>query len=274
MMKTDELIDEFYAISKQDAKASLLLFKKKLYPQSIFFLQQSIEKCGKCLDIRFKNLSPDDLQKYSHKPSKIKNELLEDQLKKAVRVRGELANLVDLDSVPELDSNLSAALEMYEGAVSSFGELDKIELSEELFNALERDIDLIEEDVEVAEFPDNLGKAIFSEPLFVELMSVLGNEHNEQLKSLEDALNEQGPAIKRGLIRSVGPMKAQAVATLLQKITEQHAVSSRYPLVKSGKCPTKVYIESHELVVFFPRIHKLLISLLHMTQQIIEAENE
>jgi HEPN domain-containing protein len=45
-MKMDE---ELLMIAKKDLQASRVLFDNRLYPQAIFFFQQSVEKANKSL---------------------------------------------------------------------------------------------------------------------------------------------------------------------------------------------------------------------------------
>jgi hypothetical protein len=54
---------EFYKISRSDLEASKLLFDHGKYPQSIFYLQQSVEKATKSFNQDFKTAK----KKYRHK---------------------------------------------------------------------------------------------------------------------------------------------------------------------------------------------------------------
>lgn len=67
----------FLDISKEDLKASKVLFKHKLYPQSIFFLQQSTEKLVKFIGLNNEVIGMHNLKKkISHKTSLIFKEAI------------------------------------------------------------------------------------------------------------------------------------------------------------------------------------------------------
>jgi HEPN domain-containing protein len=50
-MANADIVNSLLKIAKSDLRASKLLYKEKLYSQSIYFFQQSIEKSNKVLTI-------------------------------------------------------------------------------------------------------------------------------------------------------------------------------------------------------------------------------
>lgn len=64
-------VPKFYEISKKDLEASNLLFNNKLYPQAVFYFEQSVEKAVKALGIHFKLLKEENDFKNMHHVIKI-----------------------------------------------------------------------------------------------------------------------------------------------------------------------------------------------------------
>ena len=58
-------------IAKTDLKAVEILYENKLYPQSLFYFQQSVEKTNKCLAMLTGNLEETELKRIGHVPTRI-----------------------------------------------------------------------------------------------------------------------------------------------------------------------------------------------------------
>jgi len=61
----------FLEIAKEDLKAANCLYQDKLYPQAVFFLQQSIEKSAKSFGSLIADMPLDRLKKVGHFPFKL-----------------------------------------------------------------------------------------------------------------------------------------------------------------------------------------------------------
>jgi hypothetical protein len=63
---TESYINSLIMVASGDIKASKTLYKKELYPQSLFLLQQAIEKAYKAIGLITRQISVSDLRSVSH----------------------------------------------------------------------------------------------------------------------------------------------------------------------------------------------------------------
>ncbi|MCD6371860.1 MAG: HEPN domain-containing protein, partial [Candidatus Aenigmarchaeota archaeon] len=73
---------ELLEIAKKDLESAKILYKNNLYPQAVFFFQQSVEKANKALGLMLKLVKEDELKNYiRHKPIKIYGRIFRNKLR-------------------------------------------------------------------------------------------------------------------------------------------------------------------------------------------------
>ncbi len=75
-MTKSETVNSFLKLAKGDLRSSKILYKEKLFPQSIYFFQQAVEKANKALVIYADFLTLSDAQKVSHNHSMLVRQVL------------------------------------------------------------------------------------------------------------------------------------------------------------------------------------------------------
>lgn len=106
--------DSLLFIALEDLDCSIILYHREHYPQSVFYLQQAVEKAVKSLGLLFEIVSEDDLQrKIGHKP-------LEVYRKPFTKISTDLPALNrELDTHPEFREMLqSSEIDLNELALS------------------------------------------------------------------------------------------------------------------------------------------------------------
>lgn len=106
--------ESFFNISKKDLEASKVLYEKKLYPQAIFHLQQSIEKSAKSFFVMIGIANTQDLiNKIGHNPIKVINLLIKKE--KEIQENREIL----IKEIPELKDSY-----LYKEEENKISELD------------------------------------------------------------------------------------------------------------------------------------------------------
>jgi len=78
--------ETLFEIARNDLEASKCLFERELYPQAVFYLQQSIEKATKSFGLLNDVIKEDELKHVSHNPLKVYKKSIEKQKKKIERI--------------------------------------------------------------------------------------------------------------------------------------------------------------------------------------------
>lgn len=76
---------EWLVIAISDLKSSDILYKNELYPQAVYFLQQSVEKSCKYIGLTFNIIQVNELyRKVGHEPERIFEEVYNSEIMKAI----------------------------------------------------------------------------------------------------------------------------------------------------------------------------------------------
>lgn len=87
-MDKSEFIRNLLEISDQDLESAIILFEKGKFPQAVFFLQQSVEKCTKAFALFGDALTVEDLKnRVVHLTPKIYTKLADKELRKTVKIK-------------------------------------------------------------------------------------------------------------------------------------------------------------------------------------------
>lgn len=74
-----DFTESLFEIAKQDLKAAKCLFDKGLYPQAVFYLQQSVEKANKSWAIMCNVIKEEEVKAIGHDPFKVYVKILKEQ---------------------------------------------------------------------------------------------------------------------------------------------------------------------------------------------------
>ncbi len=96
-MKIDE---ELLKIAEKDLKASKILYEKRLFPQSIFYFQQSVEKANKVFALITNQITEKDLKnKIGHETINIYDKSLKHQKKEYKKIKESFSVLPELETI-------------------------------------------------------------------------------------------------------------------------------------------------------------------------------
>jgi len=85
-------------IAKKDLKASKCLYDNGLYPQAVFYLQQSVEKATKTFGILSDFIDENELKDFvGHNPLKIHKKVFEEQKRIAENLNRIIGDISDTD---------------------------------------------------------------------------------------------------------------------------------------------------------------------------------
>ncbi len=91
--------ETFLEIAKKDLEAAKCLYDREMYPQAIFYLQQSVEKAAKSFALKMKMIEEGELKGrkgIGHNPLKIHKKIADEQRRKIERIRK------GIEAIPEL----------------------------------------------------------------------------------------------------------------------------------------------------------------------------
>ncbi|KXA99729.1 hypothetical protein AKJ42_02625 [candidate division MSBL1 archaeon SCGC-AAA261C02] len=251
-------------ISENDLEAARHLFEKKLYPQAIFYLQQSVEKSTKSLGLHFKIISEEDLEEIRHESFRIYVMILEELKESAARGYEKLMKLPGIQSMEvvrkhkDLDpSELNAMLNNFKKYVEN----PKKSISKEELETIISELDRIEaktrESIKISEeaiqdFKNQILEIVDLVCESDELGLKLSEEEIEKVKSLTP---EQATQLAKYTM-----LKASCNLHLLYLSVAlcPHAIHSRYPFPKQKFNPLNEYTESHLLIEKFDQIADMI----------------
>jgi hypothetical protein len=207
-------------ISNEDLDASNLLYKNEMFPHSIFYLQQSVEKLVKHLGIANELIKPSDLQfEVGHKAEKIFKKLA---LKSAditgknnFDINGEYQKIIDLNT----KAPLSELLPVIKSTIESN---HKYELPDDF---------------------DNIMLNILKHANAKGLKNTLNTEeltriYNSKIQEFKESF----------------PMYFSSIMTLfmLNALLTNYVSIVRYPIQDSFDNPSQIFNQDHELIKMLP----------------------
>jgi len=269
-------------IAKDDLISSHTLFRKGLYPQSLFFLQQSIEKANKALALDCGIIKPDDLHKeIGHNTYKIYNKYLKKEmetiniLSEAINKKPKLkeSKIINYLSTMELKKYYDHVLRYN---VPSFKPTKRNVL---IFINMYKGIRLPKYKV-TKYFTKWLKDAfIFSKQESIKILNAIDSpEAREEANRLSminiNKISERTYLrIAQTLIAPMNkiPVLVRNILVLYYAslLTDKLAVEPRYP-VKMSKVPRLVYGRNHNLVLFYNQVFKIVRNTLYEMDSFIK----
>lgn len=260
------MADELLEIAEKDLEASDLLWKKGLYPQSVFYFQQSVEKLNKAFGLKSNKVTVDMLQnEIGHKPLNIHVSILKEQKKSFENYKKfvEEKILNETDFLKKKDVNKH--LKEINNFISETKALknDPIKYANLQKEDLQQNLDFLKELCEQLKNvnPEEINVTEQAcDELKTDLLSMFSGtkrKYRAQFKSLETAINELEPAKMEELLRVVVKIYVIMIypycsCLILSFIMQPHASLSRYP--KGDFSPDVFYTKELPLVELLPTL--------------------
>lgn len=225
-------VDILIKTSKIDLKSSRILYDRELYPQSVFYLEQSVEKITKAYSIVLLGLGPEDAKKrISHKSPKtmlkkvdvFKN--IHDEFKKNYHELNEIISDKNKEKICKMNR---------ENIESLLVALEKIEKQLE--------IEIIFDQIRESKLIDSLIEINFSLDIYESEVEKIKNEMFKILEK-ETSLQEMARMIPTFLYLSL--------------LTFPHAEFSRYPPLPEDEAslsPMDYKEKEVDIIIFFDKI--------------------
>lgn len=258
----NSLVNSLYNVSVNDLNASLILYNNQQYSQSVFFLQQSVEKATKSLSLHLNIIREDELtKKIGHNPPEIYKKLIktvakgvtdilnetnEDQKKKNISS----STNADLDPFIETIENMKRELNRY---IISFKE--DYSLSEEKFLDLlyqlasnnNQYLDLlsvIDNYLTEKQFKRHIGTVQLISDIILFIWPLDKTKKDEYKLTLSKTLESLHPLreILEPMLRAlISLFSAGILLFYLSLITTPHAMRARYPYPLDNITPERFY---------------------------------
>ncbi len=255
-------IKVFLDIAKQDLEASKILYERKLYPQAVFFLQQSIEKAVKFAFFSVSSLTPEEFGiKIGHDTSILPTFMC-----------NEIEKVVDLfkkasKKLPELEG-IDLFIKLYE-RILMIGRDNNLS-PQTLKEPLKRFDFTIEEINDFIKTAQNLNNSIFQTDK--EMLDNMREEFIEAIiklnKSIKDENSDQITKedideIITKVYRLVIPFLTLFLFSIL---LNPHTVKSRYP---TDQNPLEYYSSDNPLVTKLDEIANIIASSIFNFEEIL-----
>lgn len=247
-------------IAKKDLKAAKCLYEKELYPQAIFYLQQSVEKAAKSFAIMTNMIKEDEVKTVRHNPLKIQEKLLNEQKEKLERLNrafDAIPRLTETSLLKNIDlDKMREALDKFQRSLSLI-QAEPVFLSKQEITQFIEELDKSEKEVTSAfasspppdqEFINMLKQGI------LELLDILYEYNPQRAEELRKEVSALSPKLFGEIIEKIKPLMIDFLYVhlslfYLSIITFPHAVIARYPNGRSN--PLEIYKEDFPLTELF-----------------------
>lgn len=268
----NNLIKEFMKIANRDLKSSKILYEHHLYPQSMFYFSQSVEKANKTLALTTGKYTEEDLLNIRHDSTTIyKNSIIETKkrYKNLQRNLKEIPYLNDTELVINL--NIPGLIKKCDVVLKDFAEIQTGKFDSVLFMPKREIVNRLKEicstDKEIEEGISNIRNFKLTEQMWNDLkndvVKQLRNPNNEKLTSLfEDEItnsnlnHEEMECMSKDFsIRLLYFYRISYPLYHLSVITLPHSVITRYP--QNGLNPTTTYTRTLAIVRSLPDLFEI-----------------
>jgi len=246
-----DLADKLYITAVDDFNSSQILFDHKIYPNSIYHLQQSIEKLSKSYAIRFDLIEPNQLKKIGHEGYKILKEPSKKVIKEIDRFkRTFITSEAFEESLAESKDSANDFLELLNNLTASdLEELQTLKEIEEILLKIEgpEPTDEFNFHTAVEEHSKDILEIIdtieFKDPLIPNEKSI-NEETNDYIKTFSQCFMI-ARAINHGLL-------------WLNFLLTPHQNKTRYPAKPDFKSPKEKYMIEAPIVQKFNGVSEAL----------------
>ena len=237
----EKYISSLIKIANNDLISSKILYKKKLYPQSLFLLQQSIEKSYKAVGLLTRQINIDDLKDVGHDFIKM--------LKKGFNsIQGTAKERIISSGIKKIDKSI---VDKPEEIINSLNETK----NKEFYNLSESQIqsyfDLISK-LKRTQYPLKYTK----KNNLIELYNAAMQNKNltsDEIKGIQELINSTTSGLsKEDSVNLYNFMNNFYALNIIGLITSPNFEQSRYPLIKDNhidvNCPNEVYTSETPII--------------------------
>lgn len=264
--------DRLLFMATEDLDASVVLYDVGHYPQSVFLLQQAVEKAAKSFSIRFGFITEKDAaQHIGHKPLNIVRKTTKTVTTGLRSLPGEPEALTYFSDVGVDLPKIIKSVDLIESGINTYlNSIETFDLSEadthEIVAALKHTHDSCDQALQ------NLDTEGIPDAAYEQMVMHLEQTYRSCYASLEipDAkkaeLIEDVPAITREVLGKKDQVESIIFMTLtlmdpllllfhLARATGPHAVKARYPDAKTAFDPLAYYTPDRPIVAALPDLH-------------------
>ncbi|NJD77928.1 MAG: HEPN domain-containing protein [Candidatus Methanoperedens sp.] len=288
-MNTD-LLD----IAKMDLHASEVLYENELYPQAIFYFQQSVEKANKAFALITNQLEEKDLLKeVGHQTVNIYEKSIRIQKNRYEQLNEKLGNIPEFKSTKIIENlNISKTLRQIDGYLSQIKKIK--ERQEELIYISKREIRQFLKDIastkrDIEKDKRKISRFKITEKTLNktkrEIIDQLGFLSKYDPAQFEEAKKNLESTDIRLLVEKLIKNQSELLIIIiplsmslyyLAIITLPHASITRYPNPKNGQSPLNIYTKKLPIVKMLHElfeVHKSALNELKLLNKKFEVIN-
>ncbi len=269
---------ELLYIAKMDLQASRVLYEKELYPQAIFYFQQSVEKACKAFALLTNQVTEKELpREVGHETIRIFEMATKHQVIRFKQLEENLNKLPELKTLAILkDFDIKKNLNEFERSLSEIEEIK--DDREDLIHISSRDIRLILKEIkftnkDLEKGKRSLSKFKISERTWnkqkveiLEFCKVLLKNDSTQFEEIKSSFDkaETKLLVEKSIKDLLEPLTIALLISVslyyLAIITLPHSIIARYPL--NGLTPVEIYTKELPVVKMLPKLLEIQDSVL------------
>ncbi|WP_321505852.1 HEPN domain-containing protein [uncultured Methanoregula sp.] len=267
-LKNPQFAHNLLAMASLDLKAARALHKEGIYPQAVFYLEQSVEKGLKSYSIALGIIDEKEAwQEISHKSLKIYEKNTKNFRQRVVNIQENLKKVPNLEAFfmqqvnfPEVVKQLNGTLDqikMLSKQDETSLHLTKKELNSYIKTLQELHRDVIHENARIQKKPITPSEFRKSKKYLTDMLEAVFVNQPERLQMEKEELNRKftfdiyEKLMKDVLTQSIPPIETFQSFFQLSIILQPHAVA-RYP--KSDFNPLELYTPDLPLIKSFTKL--------------------
>lgn len=271
--------ETLFEIARNDLEASKCLFERELYPQAVFYLQQSVEKATKSFGLLNDVIKEEELKNVvGHNPLKVYKKSIENQEEKIERITDAIEKVPKLGETKLIkDFNFRNYHKKIAESLTWFGSLDEVKeeilfiQKSELRSAIQ-ELDNIESELESLQGINiNSNEELLKESLeeykkaSMEILDAFYEFSPQKIEKVKEDLYKNKILdlnLMKEMIKAIqsAPIKNAIYVTYsllyLSLIMLPHALVTRYP--DNNHDPLKIYNKNLPLIQLFGNMVEIM----------------
>jgi hypothetical protein len=266
-------------ISEKDLAAARCLFKEKLYPQAIFYLQQAVEKATKAIGLHHKIITENELVDIGHDAVKVYIRILEELKSKVIKAQDRIKHFPKLKHTTLFRKFEEIPPEKFEEILTNFESFVRYSnrqlTDEELENAFS-ELNKLEEELSSLKITIDKEDINKFKSLAYEVAKAIGEEDPIAYKIIEKEFDSLTPQLTKKLIEyAISAAHCYNYLLFLSvRIDYRLASLTRYPYPESGHNPLQVYTKQHPLVKKFEQLTQVTEKALNVLGEVFSIDIE
>jgi HEPN domain-containing protein len=264
--------DRLLFMAEEDLDASAILYEAGHYPQSVFLLQQAVEKAAKSFSICFRIITEDEaVRQIQHRPLNIVRKTAKTITQGLRSIPGEPRAMVHLSSadfdLPQFIKSIDATEREIDTYLNS---LETFDLSEAdasgLVTTLKETHDVFEsilQPIEKEGIPEFMydQMSVYLEQFFRSFYAssrIPETEKEEMIQKIPEITREilgKRDQLETFLFVIMDTVESMLLLFHLARATGPHAIKARYPDTKTGFDPLAYYTPDRPIVAAIPDLH-------------------